>query len=697
MQQSTHAMPDSNTPSRAQRRTLVLVWLAAMCLIALAWWHVLTTIAESKARELTVAQTELANLTRVSQEHAIRTFRGADQVIRFIQARYLEVGPKLDLAALVRQGVIDAEIFPQVGVIDAKGMYAVSNIVLKAPLDLSDREHFKVHVAADTGQLFISKPIIGRASGKWSVQLTRRINRANGEFAGVVVVSIDPGYFTRFYGELQLGSGALAALYGVDGIARARMVGTMEEFGTDASGGPIIQRLQKGELEGTQTSASKVDGVERIYHFRKIPQYPLAVFMGKELSQVLTNHNHAREDLLRQVVMLTLLVLTLAAVITRYLMQVTRALEVQRLARNALQKQAGQLNEIFELSPDGFVSFGVDKRINYVSPAFARMTDQGATPLVGLDEHGFSHWLNSLCEAGTSFDGLSGLRGAADAAHEGDKHAETDAKTITLKGNKVLQLALRSSASATVSQVLHLRDVTREFEIDQIKSEFLSTAAHELRTPMASILGFSELLITQPFDEDQKREFLDIIYRQSIAVAAILDELLDLARIESRRGKDFTLTRFDLNELVSQTVGSYLCPQGRELPVVVPAAQPQWLLGDAGKLRQAILNVLSNAYKYSPQGGPVRIEVDALLVRGQLPQARIRVTDRGIGMTPEQTSKVWDRFYRVDTSGRFPGTGLGMSIVKEIVGLHHGSVSISSALGQGTCVSLCLPVDSSKA
>ncbi len=690
-------MPDSNTPSRAQRRTLVLVWLAAMCLIALAWWHVLTTIAESKARELTVAQTELANLTRVSQEHAIRTFRGADQVIRFIQARYLEVGPKLDLAALVRQGVIDAEIFPQVGVIDAKGMYAVSNIVLKAPLDLSDREHFKVHVAADTGQLFISKPIIGRASGKWSVQLTRRINRANGEFAGVVVVSIDPGYFTRFYGELQLGSGALAALYGVDGIARARMVGTMEEFGTDASGGPIIQRLQKGELEGTQTSASKVDGVERIYHFRKIPQYPLAVFMGKELSQVLTNHNHAREDLLRQVVMLTLLVLTLAAVITRYLMQVTRALEVQRLARNALQKQAGQLNEIFELSPDGFVSFGVDKRINYVSPAFARMTDQGATPLVGLDEHGFSHWLNSLCEAGTSFDGLSGLRGAADAAHEGDKHAETDAKTITLKGNKVLQLALRSSASATVSQVLHLRDVTREFEIDQIKSEFLSTAAHELRTPMASILGFSELLITQPFDEDQKREFLDIIYRQSIAVAAILDELLDLARIESRRGKDFTLTRFDLNELVSQTVGSYLCPQGRELPVVVPAAQPQWLLGDAGKLRQAILNVLSNAYKYSPQGGPVRIEVDALLVRGQLPQARIRVTDRGIGMTPEQTSKVWDRFYRVDTSGRFPGTGLGMSIVKEIVGLHHGSVSISSALGQGTCVSLCLPVDSSKA
>jgi hypothetical protein len=112
--------------------------------------------------------------------------------------------------------------FNQVGIIDAKGIYVLANLPTTGKLDLSDREHFKVHVATNTGELFVSKPVLGRASGKWSIQLTRRITRANGEFAGVVVVSIDPGYFTRFYKELNLGSEGLAALYGLDGVARAQ-------------------------------------------------------------------------------------------------------------------------------------------------------------------------------------------------------------------------------------------------------------------------------------------------------------------------------------------------------------------------------------------------------------------------------------------------------------------------------------------
>jgi signal transduction histidine kinase len=244
-----------------------------------------------------------------------------------------------------------------------------------------------------------------------------------------------------------------------------------------------------------------------------------------------------------------------------------------------------------------------------------------------------------------------------------------------------------------VSQVLHMRDVTHEYEVDQIKTEFLSTAAHELRTPMASILGFAELLLTQEFEQTEQREFLDIIHKQSRNVASILDELLDLARIESRRGKDFQLTRLDLNDLTVETAKSFKCPEGRASPEVVVAGLPQWLLGDAGKLRQVLLNVLSNAYKYSPQGGPVTVVTDTVTVRGELPQARVRVTDHGIGMTPEQAEKVWERFYRADTSGKVPGTGLGMSIVKEIIELHRGSVSVHSAPGQGTCISICLPAD----
>lgn len=688
--------PMDAPPTDAYRRTLRWVWLIAGVLLLLTWAYVLNQVHSNRQRELSAARTELGNLTRVSQEHAIRTLRSADQVIRFIEARYLEVGSKLDLAALVAKGVIDAEIFPQVGIIDAEGIYALANIPIKGKLDLSDREHFKVHVANDKVGLFVSKPVIGRASGKWSVQLTRRINKPNGEFGGVVVVSIDPGYFTRFYGELQMGADGMAALYGIDGIARARLVGAKEEFGTNAVNSPVFSKIAQGELVGSYSNVSVVDATDRLYYFRKIPQYPLVVFMGKDISHLLANHYAARNALVLQALAMSALLLSLAAVLMHHTRQTRRALEVEQQAQAKLADHAGQMDEIFELSPDGLVSFDTAHRVKYVNPAFTRMTDGGSTTLKGMDEKEFSLWINSLCDAGSRFDGLAALRSPPGNNVEANDSQRSETCTITVKGNKVLQLALRSSESHSVSQVLHMRDVTHEFEVDQIKSEFLSTAAHELRTPLASILGFSELLLTQDFADEEKREFIDIIYKQSTNVSAILNELLDLARIEARRGKDFHLTRLDLNELIQLTTHSFKLPQGRDAPELVLVTSPLWMLGDAGKLRQVLLNVLSNAYKYSPGGGVVRIEVDVMKGRSELPQARIRVTDHGIGMTAEQVKKVWTRFYRADTSGKVPGTGLGMSIVKEIVELHRGEVSITSASGQGTCVTLRLPIDPSQ-
>ena len=246
------------------RRIVLLLWLTAAVLLGLTWWQVFALVDSNRARELANAERDLANLTRVSQEHANRTFRSADQVIRFIQARYLELGDKLDLTALTSQGVIDAEIFPQVGVIDAQGIYVLANRPVTAKLDLSDREHFKVHVTAPSDALFVSQPVLGRATGKWSIQLTRRIINPKGDFAGVVVVSIDPGYFTRFYKELRLGTQGVMALYGLDGVARARSVGTREEFGSQARSSTEFSRITAGQLEGHFSAKSVVDKVERL-------------------------------------------------------------------------------------------------------------------------------------------------------------------------------------------------------------------------------------------------------------------------------------------------------------------------------------------------------------------------------------------------------------------------------------------------
>ena len=270
----------------------------------------------------------------------------------------------------------------------------------------------------------------------------------------------------------------------------------------------------------------------------------------------------------------------------------------------------------------------------------------------------------------------------------GTAGSSTRRRVIELKApaSRVLEISLRTSATGGVSQVLHVRDITHESDVDRMKSEFLATAAHEMRTPMASIHGFSELLLHADYPPAERREMLEIIHRQSGLMAAIINELLDLVRIEERRGKDFRLEAIDAGELVREALASFRLPPGRQAPQIEAPAQPCRLRGDRKKLLQVLNNVLANAYKYSPAGGAVTIALGI-----ESGQVALRISDCGIGMSADEAARVFERFYRADASGKIPGTGLGMSIVREIVELHGGSVSLSSTPGAGTTVSVFLP------
>jgi PAS domain S-box-containing protein len=495
-------------------------------------------------------------------------------------------------------------------------------------------------------------------------------------------------YFTQFYGELHLGEQGLIALYGLDGVARVRKVGDMEEFGNQLLNAEALDRIRKGELEGFYTVRSQLDGVERLYHYRKVSGYQLVVFTAQDTKRVFAYHDSAKHALVLGASIVTLLILALAAALTRYLKQLRREITIRMNAQRQVQEHNEQLSTIFQLSPDGFVSFDAKRRVSYISPAFSQLTGQGRTTLIGLDENEFSAWLNDRCAVHAAFSGLAALR--EQVLHEQTKEMrviELEKPTM-----RVLQVGLRFSASTQVSQILYLRDVTHETEVDRMKSEFLATAAHELRTPMSSILGFSEILLASEFDRHEQLEFLKTIHSNSQLMANILNELLDLARIEARRDKDFCYEQINLRELLEDMVKGYQLPKGRSAPDLQLPTEPVMLMADAEKLRQALLNVVSNAYKYSPKGGPVHIKVRVRRTPGQPPEVCVEVIDHGMGMAPQELARICDRFYRADASGQMLGTGLGMSIVKEIIDLHHGDLSFESTPDHGTCVRLCLPL-----
>lgn len=368
-------------------------------------------------------------------------------------------------------------------------------------------------------------------------------------------------------------------------------------------------------------------------------------------------------------------------------------------ARKQLELQLAEYNQelavIFDLSPDGIITIDSKHCVGHVNPAFEELTGLKRVDVLGKNEQLVFDLLNKQCSPPSTFPDLAELQRFQKSTHKA--HQKQYQINIEKPNKRVLEIRLLEAHVGEISTILRLRNITNETEIDRMKSEFLSTAAHELRTPMSSIYGYAELLDTQELTPEEKAEFLKIILAESKTMATILNDLLDLARIEARLAQDFVMAHIDLYALIQEVAANLAVAHNRERPKLIATEQSYWINADKAKIIQVLNNVLSNAYKYSPNGGAVTMEIitPSNAIQSSLgidaDFIGIRVTDKGIGMTPEQLKHVFERFYRADTSGKILGTGLGLSIVKEIVELHHGSVTIDSVIDKGSTLTIWLP------
>src|SRR6185369_9796249 len=156
----------------------------------------------------------------------------------------------------------------QISLVDKNGILIASNLaVAGSRIDVSDREHFRVHRDSPRDELFVSKPVFGRASNKWAIQLTRKLTAADGTFDGVIVVSLDPQYLSRFYDSVDLGRSGVVTLTGTDGIVRARAAAGDTSIGQSLVGGRLFTEYAKARI-GTFGAASVIDNIRRIFSYR---------------------------------------------------------------------------------------------------------------------------------------------------------------------------------------------------------------------------------------------------------------------------------------------------------------------------------------------------------------------------------------------------------------------------------------------
>ena len=360
----------------------------------------------------------------------------------------------------------------------------------------------------------------------------------------------------------------------------------------------------------------------------------------------------------------------------------------------AQQAEGAKNSAILESIADGVLVLNHNGRVLLANPAAEEMLGFSAMAIQG--EH-FRHMLG-LGETSMHRDLVQGLythlRQRLEMAEKEPDRLHTSG--IRLKAeSKVLAVnfaPLIIELGGVPGLVAALRDVSREAEVERMKNEFISTVSHELRTPMTSIKGYTDLLFLGMAGglSDAQRDFLQIIKSNADRLTALVNDILDISRIETGRLR-LNIEALDLSQIISQVVLA-LQEQYREAQVELQWQEPSDLpmvRGDAARITQVLNNLLANACHYTPAGGRVVVSLER-----EAGFLRTDVRDTGIGIAPEDLPRIFDRFYRVDHPlvQEASGTGLGLSIVKMFVELLGGETRVESKLGEGSVFGFTLPL-----
>ncbi len=373
-------------------------------------------------------------------------------------------------------------------------------------------------------------------------------------------------------------------------------------------------------------------------------------------------------------------------IVTLIASQATVAIENARLF-DAVATERNRSRAILNSIADGVFTTDRDQCITSVNPATERLSGYNAAELLGR------HYIEAL-----SMNDRSGRTLTSDMSPlflAMQKSSSTDPRIYQIKrGGEDSTEALIALVAAPIlddkgaisGTVGVFRDVTQEQAVSRLKDELVSLVSHELRTPMASVLGFSELMLTRQLSEAKSRLYIETIHKEAQRLSNLINDFLDIQRMEAGR-QVYNYTEVDLKPVMRRITDVFSQHRSRlklDLPTNIPA-----VLADPDRILQTMTNLVSNAIKYSPDGGDINITVRL----NEHSMVEIAVKDRGLGIPREARGQLFSKFYRVDNSDRreIGGTGLGLAISREIVEAHGGKIWVESELGKGSVFYFTLP------
>jgi two-component system phosphate regulon sensor histidine kinase PhoR len=245
-----------------------------------------------------------------------------------------------------------------------------------------------------------------------------------------------------------------------------------------------------------------------------------------------------------------------------------------------------------------------------------------------------------------------------------------------------------SEKKEAAGSVAVFRDITEIKELDKMKSEFLNMVSHELRTPLTPIQAYSELMMVRNVDGEKVKNYANIINKETQRLGSLIGDLLDLSRIDAGKGLSLTMEEMDFTELLRTVYETFKNASNKHKIILTIPDKSETILFDKNKMIQVMTNLLSNALKYSPEGGNIAISMEDRDNR-----IYCSVKDEGLGISKEDLPRIFEKFFRVENEAvkKIGGTGIGLPIVKYMIDLHNGGIDVKSEPGKGSVFTFYIP------
>ncbi len=697
----------------------------AAVMILVMWMAVGVSIYYSRETALADMQANAANLAFAFDDEVKHTLDMISTSMNAVANRMRAKGANMNIYEWSREIPIMTGPVMESGIITPSGVLISSTESRsQKPIDMSDRDYFRIQLDGKFKGLFIGAPINSRITHKILIPISERVETKDGRFVGVLVAVLSPTQLTTLYKSINLGESGIISLVSLDKIVLARF-GKNSPDGMDGIGqstGNRVPILAAANGPRFYTSTSAIDRITRLYSFLRVADYPLVVAVGLSYDEGLAAWRTNAKTILVLTAAATLLLGGLTLYLTREIdRRKMRDIELAdertklQAANTGLQaanteltankeraeKAENLLAEAVDCITEAFVVYDKDDRFVLCNEAFKRLFPRSIQHMVsGIP---FEQGLRHSVASGEVKDAVGREEQWLAQRIHWHQQASGMVQQNLSDGRHIMVVDRRMKSGGIAGLRVDVTDLVQTKEalqkalteakaVNQAKTQFLANMSHELRTPLNAVIGFSEIISNQtlgPAGVPAYAEYAKDIHDSGEHLLEIINNVLDASRIEVGKLNPEEET-VEIGELVQSAINMVRIQAAKKSIAIetrLPEA-PDGLRADSLRLRQILINLLANSVKFTPEGGRVTLSFEASPVA-----AVFAVSDTGIGMSPDEIAVATEPFRQIENTlvKRHEGVGLGLSLAKHMTEMHGGTLEIESEKGVGTTVRVVLP------